>query len=274
MTRQVKLFVREMYRRFFSNRVLDLAAQCAYYFMLSMFPFLIFLISMVGFLPISSDDVLRVLSTIAPESAFTVVKDNIHQLLGVKRTGLLSFSILFTIISAQSGIDSLIHALNYAYGIRTERSFIKAKFISFVLMLGMVLGIFTALLFNVLGPKIGELARHYLAIPQVYVMLWDPARVLVTLIILNIVFLCLYVVAPNQKVSFLEVLPGSLFAYFGWHYISLAFAYYVSNFNNFSAMYGSLGAIIALMVWFYLSAVILIIGGQMNAVLKLIRHSS
>ena len=89
-----------------------------------------------------------------------------------------------------------------------------------------------------------------------------------------VIFAYLYFFAPNKKLSFDEVWPGALFATIGWHAVSFLFSYYVSHFGNFSATYGSLGGIIILLFWFYLSGIILILGGEINALLKLKRQET
>ncbi len=267
MLTRIFAFLKEMYKRFNANQVADLSAQCAYYFLLSLFPFLLFAITVLSYLPITSDDVLRVLATIAPEMSNDIIRNNIHEVLSVKRTGLMSFGILFTAWSALFGIESLVRALNLSYGIKEQRGFFWSKLLSLILMAGMIAGIVSAFVFTIFGAAIGSVMEEYYHLPAQLIAVWNSLRLAVNLVFLNLIFLGLYMVAPKKRVGIREALPGTLFASFGWHYTSLGFSYYVDNFANFSATYGSLGAIIVLMVWFYLSAMILILGGQINAVL-------
>ncbi len=265
--KRIFAFLKEMYLRFNADKVADLSAQCAYYFLLSLFPFLLFAITVLIFLPITSDDVLRILAAIAPELSNEIIKTNIHTVLSVKRTGLMSFSVLFMAWSAIFGIESLVRAINLAYGIKEQRGFFWSKLLSLILMAGMIAGIVSAFVFTVFGAAIGTVMEAYWHLPVQIIAVWNSLRQGVNLVFLNLIFLVLYLVSPTKKVGILEAIPGTLFASFGWHYTSLGFSYYVNNFANFSATYGSLGAIIVLMVWFYLSAMVLILGGQINAVL-------
>jgi membrane protein len=262
-------FFKEIANRIYDDRVFDLAAQCGYYFLLSLFPFLLFTMTLLGFLPITSEDVLGLISKYAPGKTNELIESTLRGIMDVRRSGLLSIGLIVTIWSASSGIDSLIRALNYAYGIRTERPYVKAKLMAISLTFVMIFVILSALSLNVFGNKIGHLLYLDLHLSAENLTLWHILRWLISFIILNVVFTLLYLVAPNKRVLLREAVPGSIIATIGWQVISLGFSYYVNNFANFSAMYGSLGGVIILMIWFYLSAMILIIGGEINATLPL-----
>ncbi len=266
-------FFKEMIRRFTQDRVLDLSAQCAYYFMLSFFPFLLLAISILSYFPISAEDIIKMFGDVAPQTSSHEVVRNLEAVIGVRQKGLMPLGIVFTIWPALSGIESLISALNYSHhGTPEKRSFFKAKLLALVLMFGMILGISSTFVFTVLGQIIGQLAQTYFQLPDRGLEVWNSFRSVLGFAILNVVFLGFYLMAPNKKVRVLEALPGCLFASIGWHYASVGFSYYVNHFNNFSATYGSLGAIIVLMTWFYLTAMIVIIGGQINSVLVEMRE--
>jgi membrane protein len=267
MLRKLIVFFHEMYQRFFANRVLDMAATCAYFFLLSLFPFLLFAITLLSFLPIRTEQVLDLIQQFSPGFTNEIIAKNINEILSVKRTGLLSIGVLFTIWSSLSGIESLIRALNFSYGIHKERSFIRSKLTSLALAIGMIVVILSILVLTIFGQHI---EHDVLADGSKFFN--DTIRLLANLVILYNVFSVLYLVAPIKRVLYREVIPGSLFATFGWYFISLGFSYYVENFMKYSATYGSLGGIIITMIWFYLSATILILGGQLNAVVNTMRH--
>jgi len=258
----IKLFI----RRFNEDRVMDLSAQCAYYFLLSLFPFLLVVVTLLGYLPFTSHDVIQLVAEHAPGSTNKLLEDNIEYIMDNRRTGLLSFGIIITLWSATAAMDSLVRAINLAYRIRKERSFIRSKILSVILTFGMIASIFSALLLIVFGEKLEILLHNYLHFPETNFFASDTFRWIVSYLILNLAFLLLYYVAPNTCVSCKDALPGSIFAALGWQLISLGFSYYVNNFGNFSATYGSLGGVIILTIWFYLSALILIVGGVVNSI--------
>jgi membrane protein len=259
------LFFKEAYRRYLADKTPDLSAQCAYYFLLSLFPFLLFLMTLIGYLPLSEEGVHQLIDLYFPGGTNQFVEQNLHQMVGVKRTGLLSFGILITLWSAATGIESLVRAVNIAYGIKEERSYIRSKLIAFALTVAMVLAIFSVLVLAVFGGQIGEYLEHHIQVGTHALKDWHVMRWVTTLVILFVLFTALYVIAPVKRVSLREAAPGAMFATIGWQSVSVAFGYYVDNFANYTATYGGVGAVIILMTWFYLTSFILMIGGQVNA---------
>src|SRR5690606_38463756 len=132
--------------------------------------------------------------------------------------------------------------------------------------IAMIFVIVVALVLPVFGKQIGFFLFSYFGLSGPFLDIWNTLRWLVSSIILFIVFTGLYWIAPNKKLTCVSVIPGAIFATVGWILTSLAFSFYVSNFGNFSATYGSIGAVIVLMIWFYLSGIIIILGGEINAV--------
>lgn len=261
-------FFKELYRRLNVVRVFDMAAQCAYYFLLSLFPFLLFVITLLGFLPFTSEQILHLITDLAPGATNQLIETNIRGIVDVRRSGLLSIGLLVTLWSTSAGMDSLIRTVNRAYEIRKERSFFRLKLLSVSLTFGMIFVILSALLLTVFGGKIEQLLELILHIPPSNVVLSSAFRWITNFVILLIVFSILYYVAPNTCLTCKDVMYGSIFAAIGWQVTSLSFSYYVNHFTNFSATYGSLGGVIVLMIWFYLAAFILITGGVINAILS------
>jgi membrane protein len=265
-------FLKEFVKRFDEDRVFDLSAQCAYYFLFSLFPFLLFSITLLGFLPINSEDLIKLISEHAPGATNQLIEKNIRSILEVKRSGLLSFGILITIWSATSGMDSMVKAINRAYRIKEERSFIHSKLLSILLTFGMVFAIFSALVLTVFGQRIESFLHIYLHFPEPNLLVADAVRWVINFIILVLMFLGLYYIAPNTCLGCKDVIPGAIFSALGWLATSVVFSYYVNNFGNFSATYGSLGGVIIMMIWFYLTALILIVGGVINSVIPALRQ--
>jgi membrane protein len=266
-------FLKIVFKRFIDDDVIGLSAQLAFFFLLSLFPFLLFTMTLLSYLPISVDDVLNIINKYAPGEAMKVIETNLSSLLNVHRGGLLSVGIIIAIWSASNGINAVIRALNRAYDVQESRPFLLARFIAILLTIAMIVVIIIALLLPVFGEQIGIFVFSHFGLSNTFLTVWNTIRWLLSFVVIITVFGCLYYFAPNRRLPFKEVLVGAFLATLGWQVVSLAFSYYVTNFGNFTAMYGSIGGIIILMFWFYLSAMILILGGIVNATIFKLKHN-
>ncbi|MFC4319915.1 YihY/virulence factor BrkB family protein [Litchfieldia salsa] len=261
-------FVKDLFKRFNEDEVAGLSAELAYFFLLSLFPFLIFSVTLIGYLPISEIDLLNTVREYAPSGTIDMIEKNLESVLGSHNGTLLSFGVIATIWSASNGINAVVRAFNRAYDVKESRHFLVARAMSILLTLAMVFVIIIALLLPVFGRQIGLFIFSAFGFSSEFISVWNAIRWILSAGILFIVFNCLYLFAPNLKLKLKEVLSGAFFATFGWMFVSLGFSYYVSNFANYTATYGSLGGIIVLMIWFYLSGMIIILGGEINAILN------
>jgi len=260
-------FGKDVFTRFSNADVMGLSAQLAYFFLLSLFPFLLFLVTLLGYLPIESDSVLEFLDTYLPKEVSSMVGSNLENLLTNQSGGLLSISVIGAIWSASKGVNALTKAFNAAYKVEEDRSFIVSRAISVGLTIALVITIAIALLLPIFGKAIGEFVFSFVNLSDGFVQVWNTLRWTLSSVILFIVLYVLYTLAPNRKVNLKEAFWGVIFATFGWQIVSLGFSYYVSTLGNFSATYGSLGTVIVLMLWFYLSGIIIMLGGVINSVL-------
>lgn len=274
MTVNLKDFLKELYTRFHQDEVAGLAAQLAYFFLLSLFPFMIFLITLIGYLPITEQDVLGLISQYAPGQTMNLIEENLAHITNDKNTGLLSVGLIGALWSASNGINAIIRSFNRAYDVKENRSFFVTRLIAIFLTIAMIIVIAVALLLPVFGKAIGVYLFSFFGISERFLTLWNSLRWIISFIILIIVLGFLYVLAPNRHINIKEALIGATFATLGWQLVSLAFSYYVNSFGHFSATYGSLGGVIVLMFWFYLSGMIIILGGEINAMIKVRRTSS
>lgn len=265
--RWVRLLL-EFYGRFQSHEIPALGAQLSYYLILAFFPFIIFLLTLLSFTSLTGDLALYDLSRLIPANAYHLVRDVVDQTMASRRHTLLSFGLLFTLWSAVSGVNALIHGVNKAYAETESRPFWKVIGISIVFTLGLVLIIILALTLLVSGKQLGSTFLSYLGAAEYFHVSWDLFRYAVPVLVMFLVFIFFYRFAPNRKTSWRKVIPGSVFSTLGWIITSWGFAYYVNNFANYTATYGSLGAFIVLLLWLYLSSMIILIGGEINAVFE------
>ncbi|MFD0050528.1 YihY/virulence factor BrkB family protein [Actinomycetes bacterium NPDC127524] len=257
-------YYKELIRRLMGDDVSGLAAQLAYFFLLSLFPLLLFLMALLPYLPISQDDILNLIRGYAPSQSMSLIEDNLRQVM--KGNGkLLSFGIIATIWSASNGISAIVQAFNRAYDVKETRPFITARAMSILLTIAMVIVFVVALLLPVFGRELGYFLFSKLGFSGQFFAFWNSLRWLISSVVLFLVFLILYLIAPNKRLKCVSVLPGAIFATAGWSIVSLAFSFYVRRLGHYTATYGGLGGIIVLMTWFYLTGLILIIGGEINA---------
>jgi membrane protein len=260
--------LKDLWKRFNQDEVAGLSAELAYFFLLSLFPFMIFLITLIGYLPIHQGNVVGFLSQYAPGEAMNLIENNLNMIIESHNGGLLSFGIIATIWSASNGLNAVIRAFNRAYDVKETRSFIVARLMSIILTVAMLIVIVIALLLPVFGKQIGVFIFSALGLSETFLLIWNAARWIISFFVLFLVFSCLYYFAPNKHLHWKEVFTGAFLATLGWILVSSAFSYYVGSFGNYSATYGSLGGIIVLMIWFYLTGMIILIGGEINAIIN------
>ncbi|NQD64672.1 YihY/virulence factor BrkB family protein [Bacillus haikouensis] len=256
---------KSLFQRISKNDIAGLAAQIAYYFLLSVFPLLIFIFTLLPYLPVEQGDLLGFIRDFAPGETMKMIEENLSDIMSNRNGGLLSISIIATIWSASNGMNAIVKSLNRAYDVDETRSFIVIRLMSIVLTLGMIVVFVVALLLPVFGKQIGLFLFSQFGYSDQFMAIWNGIRWAISPLILFIVFVGLYYFAPSKKIRCLSAIPGAIFATVGWVLASLAFSFYVSSYGNYSATYGSIGGIIVLMIWFYLTGIIIMIGGEINA---------
>lgn len=260
-------FIKRLITKIMDNDVTGMAAQLAYFFLLSLFPLLIFMTTLLAYTPLGQDDLFNVIKEFAPEDSFNMVRKTLDEVMANRNGGLLSIGIIGTIWSASNGMNGLMRSLNRAYDVEEGRPFILARGLAIILTLAMIFVFLLALLVPVFGKQLGMFVFSYLGYSNEFLHIWGVIRWTLTPIILFIIFFAIYLLAPSTKVKFKTAAPGALFASLGWIIVSFGFSFYVSKFGNYTSTYGSLGAMIVLMLWFYLSAIIIMVGGELNSLL-------
>ena len=241
-----------------------LAASLAYYFLLAIFPLLIVGFAIIPYLNISPDEAMDFFSELLPGEIASLFQENIISLVQTPRGGLLTIGIIGALWSASSGINAFIQAVNEAFDVEETRSFIKVKLISLALSVCMIVTVIIAILLPIFGDVILRFVSSITGISAGTEILLHVLRWIISVVALTAFIMLLYRVAPNKKLPFKHIIPGSLIASLLWLIISLGFSIYVSNFGNYSATYGSLGGIIILMTWFFLTGIILLSGALLT----------
>lgn len=261
---QIKEFSKGFMERFKEDNVTLLAAALAYYFLLAVFPLLIVAFAIIPYFNISADDAMGFITSVVPGELASVFQDNIVNLVETPRGGLLTVGIIGALWSASNGINAFIKASNEAYDVEEDRSFIIVRLMAFGLTLAMILAVIVAILLPVFGNVILGFITSFLGIGSEMTILLQVLRYVISILVITGLLMLLYRFAPNKKIPFKHIIPGALTASILWQVISLGFAVYIGNFGNYSATYGSLGGIIILMIWFFLTGIILMIGAIVN----------
>lgn len=263
-----KNIIRSLFFRYIDDEITAMSSQLAYSLLLAFFPFLILLLTLLGYSSLKSDDVLIMLNNILPNDVFKLVKKTVIEIVDRKRGGLLSISMITTIWTASNGFNAVIRGLNKAYDEKEERSYLKVQLTSILCTLGLALIIiisFALLVFGEIGVKYLIRQFNYSSSTEFII---DLARYFIGLIVMLMAFNAVYKYTPSKRLTWKETFPGAVFTTVGWTLTSIGFSYYVNHFGNYSKIYGSIGAIIALMSWLFISSVIILIGGEVNATIS------
>jgi len=258
--------LKDLYARFTNDDLLSVGAQVTYFLLLSLPPFLIFLITLLTFTPIVDfQSNIDIIATLMPANVYEILREIINQTIANRSGTLLSFGILFALWSSAHGVAYLIRGINRAYNQEETRPFLKLKAVSLAITLVLTFTIIFSMILIVFGGIMGTQFFHFLGFSDIFLKIWSYFRLIIALIAIILVFIFLYYSAPNRRMRFKEVLPGAIIASISWVIVSFAFSFYANNLGNYTAVYGSLGGIFALLTWIYLSSIIFLLGAEINA---------
>ncbi len=263
-----KVMVRTV-SEFLDDEMSTYASALAYQMLFSLFPFLLFLIALIGFLHLPDFfSWLRLQSELVlPPQALDQVNPVIDQLQQSKG-GLLSIGIVIALWTASAGVRLMMSAMNAAYDVVEERPVWKRIPLSVLYTIGIAMMMLAVAALMVTGPQVMNWLAAQIGMEDFIVTLWTILRWPLIVMLLMVAVALIYYVMPDVKQEFRFITPGSVLAVVVWIAASLAFGYYVKTFADYNAMYGSIGAIIVLLLYFYISAAVLLLGAEMNAVVE------
>lgn len=263
------LFIDQLLFRFKDDKVSSIGSQLTYYLVLSIFPFLIFLLNIVKFTPLARQDVLNQLVAVLPGDTQTMLIEIVNSIINASNNTLLSVSALAGLWTASSGIAPVIQAINEAYDYKERRSFLKRRFTAIIFTLGLIVLIIVVFGSLIFGEVIAENLFSLIDGGELFKTIWPILRVLIAIAFMILAFSILYKYGPSfpeeSKVRLKDTLPGSIFVSVGWVLASFLFSFYVNNFGKYSVTYGSLGGVIVFLIWLYISSIIIVLGGEVNA---------
>ena len=265
--RALKATVSEFQR----DDALGLAAQLAFYLILALFPFILVLVSLMGTFSNENlaNTVLKYFQSVTPPEVYQLISSYLGSVLsGNNRApGLFSVGILLTLWSASGALAALIAAINKAYDIEETRPVWKVRGIALLMTLGLSVLIMIGVILLVAGPPVGKVVADIFGLGDVFLLVWDIARWPVALFFMVFTVALIYYIAPDAEQPFRWITPGGFVAVLLWVLASLAFRFYVSNFGSYDETYGSIGAVIVLLLYLYISSLTILFGAELNATL-------
>ena len=263
----VRELARRVYDEVWADEVLDRGAALAYYFVFALFPTLLFLTALLGLFPLPGlmDRLFEYVDQALPGDAASVMRRTLDEIQRNAHGGLLSAGALAALWASSSGMASMMWALNVAYDVQDRRPWWKQRLIAIALTIGFGVFILLSLVLLVFGGQIGGAVAAHFGLGAVFTVAWNVISVLLVVTSVLVGLAMIYFLAPDTKQHWWWVTPGSVVALALWLALSFGLRLYVSNFANYSATYGSIGGVILLILWLYLSGVVLLLGAEINA---------
>ena len=258
-------------RLYDKHRVSSLAAEIAYYLLLAIFPFIIFVISLIGFIGSSSflsPSSLDQLQELFPAPVFSLFHAFLETLVASKSLTLLSFSMLGIIWSASSGFSVLINGLLRIHGRVQRLNLLQMRGLGLLMTLFLVLALVITMVLVTFGGLLLDQLATLTGIPVLAGPMLAVVRYLAAFVFLSLFFALLYYLVARRPVRFLRILPGSVFSSLAWLLLSQGFSWYVAAFDRYTIVYGSLAGMIILMLWFYFCSMVMLTGGIVNVLLQ------
>jgi membrane protein len=255
------------YRDLVRHHTFQVSAALSYYFVLSVFPALIFLSAVVGFisLPDLFNHVLLLMDRLLPSDTMKMVYSVLGDVLASHRGTWLSFGMLGIIWTMSAAFDSIIEALDICYDACDDRPFWKTRLRA--IALGAIIGtlLLCALAVMMVGPRFGDWLAGRLRLSSLFVAVWPALRWTLAISSTILAVEVLYFLAPNVKQRFAATLPGAVLTVFVWNGLSFLLGYYFRHWANLNHTYGTLGGFIAFMTWLYWTSFVLLMGAELNA---------
>lgn len=261
--------LKDAVKDFSADDMTTYASALAYQVLFSLFPFVIFLIALLGFFNLSSffDWLREQAQLLLPQESMNQVNQVITDL-QQEKGGLLSLGVIVALWSASAAIRATMNALNVAYDVNEGRPAWKLYPLSVLYTIGIAVMMILAAAFLMLGPQAMQWLADQIGMGQIFVTVWTWLRWPAALLLLTLAVAVVYYVAPDVEQEFRFITPGATLAVIVWIAASVGFNYYVSNFADYNATYGSVGAIIALLFYFFISAAVMLFGAEINAVIE------
>jgi membrane protein len=263
----VRQLALRVYLRVWEDEILDRAAGLSYYFAFALLPSLLFLTVLIGLLPFPDlmDQLLGYADRMLPGDAASLLRKTLAEIVSGASGGLLSIGVVAALWAASSGMLSIMTALNVAYRVGEQRPWWTSRLIAIGLTVGFSLFTLTALLLLVFGGRIGEAVARQVGLGPLFTLAWTLLQWPVVLFLALTGLALVYYLAPAAGRRWHWITPGATFAVGAWLVMSSALKLYVTHFADYNATYGSIGGVILLMLWLYVSGLALLVGAEIDS---------
>jgi membrane protein len=250
-----------------ADDVVNLAAQQAYYFFFALFPALLAVISIASFFPVHNlvDEVVQMMGRVAPPDVIKIVTEQLVKISDSNAGGLLTFAFLLTLWSSSAAVLAMSTTLNAAYDITEGRPWWKVRLIAIGLTIGLAFFILVSMTLIVAGPALAERIANAMQLGPVFEWGWKILQWPIVFVLIATAIALVYYFAPDAEQDWVWITPGSILATVLWVIISLGFKFYLARFGSYNETYGTIGGVMVLLLWFYLSGIALLVGAELNA---------
>lgn len=256
----------QMIRRYYLHDVARDSAALTYYLLFAIFPLLIFVSTLLGILELDVDSIVTGLRQIVPGDVAEVVRGYLEYVSGNASRQLMWFSLVFSIWFPMRATGCLLHSLRKAFGKGQPKNILLDQLKIFLFAIWLMVSIGLTLLMITVGRRALYFVSGIITVPDGFINLWSKLRFVAVALLMFVLVTVLYMLALGRRCPLREVAPGVAVSLAAWMLLSLAFSYYVENLAHYTQLYGSIATIVVVLLWLYMSGTVLILGGELNAV--------
>jgi len=272
--KKIAHFIYALYTKIMENEILPLAGQLTYRLIFALFPFIIFLISLVGYFDIDVETLLEGSFAVFPLQIAEVINDVINDVVDTRNPNVLSASLLISVFTVASGFNAIMRGINKVYDQNDSRNIIIRWLFCVVLVIALAFAIITSLLVVIYGDAIYDIIYRHFDPNRLFAAIFGFAGLLITIAIMLATIMLIYRLSLGKKLPLVSMLPGAMLTIFVWAVSSSAFNFYINNFSRYSLVYGSIASIFITMLWLNIISATILIGAQTNALLDVRKYFS
>ena len=256
----------DMLRRYYTHDVARDSAALTYYLLFAIFPLLVFVSTLVGLMDLDIEETLTAMSRILPEQVLGIVGSYLEYVSTSPSRQLLVFSLIFSVWFPLRATSCLMHSVRKAYGVPQPPSMIGGTLRNLIFTLWLIVTIAASIVLTTVGRRALYFVSGIITVPDGFINLWSKLRFVAVALLMFVLVTVLYMLALGRRCPLREVAPGVAVSLAAWMLLSLAFSYYVENLAHYTQLYGSIATIVVVLLWLYMSGTVLILGGELNAV--------
>ncbi len=257
----------QLLNRYFDHDVPRDSAALTYYLLFAIFPLLVFVSTLLGLMHLDVAETMSEISRVVPEDVAAVAQGYLEYVSANPSRRLLWFSLIFSVWFPMRAASCLMHSVRKAYGVGRPANVIQGTLSNFFFTLWLIVTIAVSVGLTTVGRRALEFVSGLVWVPERFIRLWEHLRFAALGVIMLLLLVPLYMLAQRRRCSLRDVLPGILLSLAAWMLLSAAFSYYVEKVAHYSMLYGSIATIVVVLLWLYMSGMVLILGAEFNGIL-------